>query len=75
LNLIKPDAAIYEDMIEGLEIAPEEGLFFDDRPENVEGARAVGLRAELFDSWEKLIEGTPARYGLPVPGATAGQTS
>lgn len=75
LQLIKPDAAIYEDMIEGLGIAPEEGLFFDDRSENVEGARTVGLQAELYDSWEKLIEGTPARYGLPVPAIEDQQTA
>ncbi len=54
-------------MIDGLGIQPEEGLFLDDRPENVEGARAVGLQAELFVSWEHLLESTPARYGLPVP--------
>jgi putative hydrolase of the HAD superfamily len=75
LELIKPDAAIYEDMIQGLGIAPEEGLFFDDRPENVEGARAVGLQAELFVSWENLIESAPARYGLPAPATSGPHTA
>ncbi len=67
LKVIKPEAAIYQHMIHGLGIAPEDGLFLDDRPENVEGARAVGLHAELFNSWEDLLEGAPQRYALPVP--------
>lgn len=67
LKVIKPEAAIYQHMIDGLGIKPEEGLFFDDRPENVAGARAAGLQAELFVSWEDLLENTPARYGLPAP--------
>jgi len=69
LKLVKPDAAIYQDMIQGLGIAPKEGLFFDDRAENVEGARAVGLEAELYVSWQKMVESLPVRYGLPIPTA------
>lgn len=67
LRLVKPQAAIYEDTIRGLGVAPEDALFIDDRTENVEGARAVGLHAELFTSWEEFLETTPARYGLPAP--------
>ncbi|MEO6966277.1 MAG: HAD family phosphatase [Acidobacteriaceae bacterium] len=48
LNLIKPQAAIYLHTVERLGVKPEEALFLDDRIENVEGARQVGLHALLF---------------------------
>ena len=44
----KPDAAIYRLALARLgDPDPAECLFVDDRPENVEGARAVGIRAHL----------------------------
>lgn len=67
LRCVKPDAAIYEHAVRGLGVPPEQALFLDDRQENVEGARAAGLHAELFVSWESFLEDTPARYGLPAP--------
>ncbi|MGO8717632.1 MAG: HAD family hydrolase [Acidobacteriaceae bacterium] len=48
LDLIKPMAAIYEHTLEKLNVRAEEALFLDDRAENVEGARAVGLHSLLF---------------------------
>ena len=41
-------------------------LFIDDKIENVDGARAVGMRAELFTVWEEFVRDVPARYGLPT---------
>jgi putative hydrolase of the HAD superfamily len=67
LGVIKPEAPIYRHAIEGLGVAPEEALFLDDRPENVEGARAAGIRAEVFNSWEEFLERDCLRYGLPLP--------
>jgi putative hydrolase of the HAD superfamily len=67
LRVVKPQAAIYEDALRGLAVAPAEALFLDDRPENVEGARAVGLQAELYVSWEQFLQDALGRYGLPVP--------
>jgi putative hydrolase of the HAD superfamily len=67
LRVVKPQAAIYEDSIRGLETRPDQALFIDDRPENVEGARAVGMHAEVFDTWETFVETTPERYRLPAP--------
>lgn len=71
LRVVKPSAAIYEDAIRGLGVLPEQALFLDDRQNNVEGARAVGMHAELFVSWEQFTEETPARYGLPAAPAVA----
>jgi putative hydrolase of the HAD superfamily len=67
LGVVKPAAAIYKHSIEGLGVAPEQALFLDDREENVEGARAAGLQAELYSGWEDLSESIAPRYGLPLP--------
>ncbi len=48
LDLIKPEAAIYEHTLEKLGVQPEEALFLDDKIENVEGARQVGMHALVF---------------------------
>jgi putative hydrolase of the HAD superfamily len=67
LRLFKPQAAIYEHSFQGLKVAPEETLFIDDKIENVEGARAVGMNAELFTTWEEFVRDVPGRYRLPFP--------
>jgi putative hydrolase of the HAD superfamily len=67
LGVIKPEASIYQHAIEGLGVEPAEALFLDDRLENVEGARATGIHAEVFDSWEEFLERDCLRYGLPLP--------
>ncbi len=54
LNLIKPMAAIYEHTLEQLNVRADEALFLDDRAENVEGARHVGLHALVFRSPQTL---------------------
>jgi putative hydrolase of the HAD superfamily len=46
LGAVKPDAAIYERVIERLPVAPDRVLFLDDVALNVEGARRAGLRSE-----------------------------
>lgn len=43
IHKIKPDRAIYEALCQKYELLPEECLFFDDRLENVEAARAYGM--------------------------------
>ena len=67
LGVVKPAAAIYKHSIDGLGVAPEQALFLDDREENIAGARAAGLQAELYSAWEDLSETIAPRYGLPLP--------
>lgn len=47
-KLVKPDAAIYALALQRFGIAPEAGLFVDDRIDNVAGARAAGMHAHHF---------------------------
>ena len=68
LKMVKPEAGIYQHAIEGVGVLAGEALFLDDHARNVEGGRSVGLHAELFTTWEDLIEQDIAgRYGLPPP--------
>jgi putative hydrolase of the HAD superfamily len=54
LNLVKPDAAVYEHVIAELGITPAELLFVDNRAENVDGARAVGGDGHVFTDADGL---------------------
>lgn len=51
----KPDPRIYAIAIERLGVAPGEIVFLDDRPENVDAARAAGIQAVLFTSTAQTI--------------------
>ncbi|HVV09636.1 HAD family phosphatase [Amycolatopsis sp.] len=48
VGVAKPDAEIFELLLARLEAQAGECLFFDDRQSNVDGARAVGLRAHRW---------------------------
>lgn len=53
IKIRKPDRGIYEALFEKYSLRPEESIFFDDRIVNIEGAKAVGLNAFLFEGFEK----------------------
>jgi putative hydrolase of the HAD superfamily len=50
LRMVKPEPGAYEKVLEGLRAAPDEVVFFDDRPPNVAAAKALGIDARLFES-------------------------
>ncbi|WP_217649765.1 HAD family hydrolase [Saccharopolyspora flava] len=50
LRVVKPDAEIWRVLLDTLDARPEECLFFDDREDNIAGARRAGLHAELWTS-------------------------
>ncbi|MBX6359221.1 MAG: HAD family phosphatase [Acidobacterium ailaaui] len=78
LGIAKPDPAIYTHTCEKLEVLPSEALFLDDKPENVESARRVGLHALQFKGVAQLRE-TLASIGwpdhFPLPEETVGSTT
>jgi putative hydrolase of the HAD superfamily len=49
IGTAKPAPEAYQTITRALGVSPEECLFIDDRPECVEGARRVGMRAWLLD--------------------------
>jgi putative hydrolase of the HAD superfamily len=69
-NLAKPEAAIYELLLARLGTAPEETLFLDDKLENVEAARHLGIQALQFSTIEQLRQDlitTHLDEWLPLP--------
>jgi HAD superfamily hydrolase (TIGR01509 family) len=53
---LKPDYGIYRAAIEASGKAPEALFFADDREENIEAARELGIQAHLFRSPAGLVE-------------------
>jgi putative hydrolase of the HAD superfamily len=50
LGILKPDPAIYRACLDALGCRAERTLFFDDRANNVEAARDLGMEAHIFES-------------------------
>ena len=64
-RLLKPDPAIYRLLLSRYGLAAEDCVFVDDSPANVEGARAVGMRAVHYvDPMDLAAE--LRRHGFPV---------
>jgi len=65
VNMIKPDPGIYECLLNRYHIVPEEAVFIDDNPDNIEAARKFGLNCILFTSKEdadKELEKLGVKY-------------
>jgi len=65
VRAIKPDPVIYRHSLDLLKIAPSEVLFIDDRDENIQAARAAGIRGIVFESVEHFRKDLQA-LGFPV---------
>jgi glucose-1-phosphatase len=56
VGVMKPDARIFQMALERLGVTASESVFVDDFPENVEGARAVGMQAVHFRQPEQALK-------------------
>ncbi len=52
---LKPSKEIYHHLLSTYDLVPEETLFLDDMPRNIEGAKQMGMQAILFESAEQAI--------------------
>jgi putative hydrolase of the HAD superfamily len=55
IHAVKPEPAVYEHCLDGLDTPPEQTLFLDDRIENVQGAELLGIRAIQFTSRDDVL--------------------
>jgi putative hydrolase of the HAD superfamily len=68
LGIAKPDPAIYRHTLGQLGTRPEETLFIDDRKENVQAARVLGIQAIEFSTVEQLRADLRANgFGAELP--------
>ena len=65
IRAIKPDRAIYDHHVAAFGLEPSATLFIDDSQKNVDGARAAGWQAVLFESAGQLTRELRAR-GLRI---------
>jgi len=56
IGVMKPDARIFQIALEKLGVSPSESVFLDDFPENVVGARAIGMQGIHFIQPEQALE-------------------
>ncbi len=54
IGIEKPDLKAYELLLTKLNLQAKEVIFVDDRPENIESAKTIGLDAILFESEQQL---------------------
>lgn len=58
IHQVKPNPPIYESLLRKYKLKAEDCLFFDDRPENTEAARNLGMAAvTVVDGSEELLLG------------------
>jgi putative hydrolase of the HAD superfamily len=69
LGIAKPEPGYFSAILEDLNITePATVLFFDDRADNIEGARQVGLQAEVYTGYEAFLEKIHALLGWGAHG-------
>lgn len=62
----KPDAAYYQRYFDRATVEPAQCVFFDDRPENVDAARVLGMDAVLFTGDVMAVRSKLKSIGLNV---------
>lgn len=53
VKMIKPNADIYEHLMKEYGLKASDCVFIDDRAENIEAARALGMKGIVFESYEQ----------------------
>jgi putative hydrolase of the HAD superfamily len=53
-GLIKPDSAIFQLLLDKMDIIPSEVVFIDDSPQNIEAAQTLGIPSHLFSKFGEL---------------------
>lgn len=56
VHITKPDNRIYRHLLDKYDLNPEECIFFDDRVENTEAAKKMGIESVTITSKEQLLE-------------------
>ena len=54
IGMIKPQPGIYKRALQDLGVEAEEAVFIDDAGVNVDGAKAVGMQAILYENLAQL---------------------
>ena len=55
-GFVKPDQEAYKNLLTQNSLLPEECVYFDDSPENIEVARGLGIDAQKYQGFQKAKE-------------------
>ena len=66
LRLVKPGPEIFHDCLKGVGVEPGAALFLDDREENIDAARQLGIHALHFIDPAQAQQEIDKLYRLPV---------
>lgn len=53
VKMVKPNADIYEHLMDKYNLKAQECVFIDDRVENIEAAKALGMKGIVFDNFSQ----------------------
>jgi len=67
LRVAKPAEEIFRHCLKGLDVDPQEVLFLDDRPENVQAAETLGLHGIVCTTANQAAREIADRFDIPVP--------
>ena len=56
VKVSKPSEGIYKALFDKYSLNPDECVFFDDRPVNVNAAKVLGVHAFVFEGYEKALD-------------------
>lgn len=65
-KMVKPDPAIYHLLCRRYALNPEDCLFIDDLPANIEAAKSVGMKGHLFTNAGELRETLQNYLGIAL---------
>ena len=55
-HIIKPEPGIYAELMNQYGLVPEECVFLDDKPENIEAAKRLGWNGIVFTTYEGALQ-------------------
>lgn len=73
VGVIKPEPESYMAVLMALDVRAQDSIFFDDKQVNIDGARAVGMHAALFDGNIEIAYEAVERLGAPLVYKKAAQ--
>ena len=67
VRVAKPAEAIFQHCLIGLDVDPQEILFLDDRPENIQAAETLGLHGIVYKTAQQAARDIVGGFDIPVP--------
>ncbi len=61
---LKPEKAIYQKLLDMYKLDPKKTVFIDDRKENVDGAKKLGIQTILFKDFKQATGELDSKFGV-----------